>query len=76
MFSLRHQVMLEERRAYKIQNYRSGLYQKVFTKFNYALRDELINKKLIYQHPGLYGKFEKILTNGIVDATILDGKLQ
>ena len=75
-FSLRHQIMLEERRAYKIQNYTLSSYSKFFTKFNYAVKSELKNKKLLYDQQGLSDKLEKIVTTGNIIATVVGGELQ
>jgi exonuclease III len=73
-FSLRHLIMSEERKAYKAQNYSSTSFQKFFSKFNYATRDELKTKKLLYDFRGLPGKFEQIVTTGNAIATISNGE--
>ena len=73
-FSLRHLIMSEERKAYKAQNYSSTSFQKFFSKFNYATRDELKTKKLLYDFRGLPGKFERIVTTGNAIATISNGE--
>ena len=67
-FSMRHHIMLEERRAYHINNYTSSSVQKFFLKFNHNTQEELKTKKLQYDFQNLSSKFEKIVTvnNAIV----------
>ena len=72
-FSLRHYILLEERRAYHINNYTSGAVQKFFLKFNHNTQEELKTKKLQYDFQGLSNKFEKIATVNNAIATIVDG---
>ena len=61
-FFLRHQIMLEERRAYHIPNYHRSSIQKFFVKFNYRCHEELKIKKMQYDHRQLSKKFEEIVT--------------
>ena len=67
-FSMRHHIMLEERRAYHINNYTSSSVQKFFLKFNHNTQEELKTKKMQYDFQNLSSKFEKIVTvnNAIV----------
>ena len=75
-FTLRHQIMLEERKAYNTCNYRTDSYRKFFNKFNYITKEELKRKKLIYDQHGLANKFEKIVTIGKAIASKSDGDIQ
>ena len=74
-FSLRHQIMLEERKAYKAK--RPPPFEKFFLRFNHITKEELKAKKLLYDFRGLSGKFEKIVTTGnAIATTSSDGRLQ
>ena len=72
-FSMRHQIMLEERKAYKRKW--PLPFEKFFLKFNHITKQELQTKKLLYDFRGLSGKFKKIVTTGNAIATTSDGKL-
>ena len=66
-FSMRHLIMMEERKAY----YRNGsspqAVQKFFIRFNRLSREELALKKLQFDHRRLPGRFQDIVTaNGVV----------
>ena len=61
--SIRHLIMQEERKAH----YRNGsspqFVQKFYLRFNHLTRDELILKKLLFDHRRLPHRFEKIVTS-------------
>ena len=66
-FSMRNFIMLEERKAY----YRNGsspqAVEKFFARFNAFAREELITKKLQFDHRDLPQRFEDIVTtNGAI----------
>ena len=61
-FSLRHLILLEERKAYHIPNYHLQSMEKFFLKFNIKMQQELKIKKLQYDHRKVPDKFEKIVT--------------
>ena len=61
-FTLRHQIMEEERRAFHIPNYHLRSMEKFFAKFNFMTQDELKIKKLQYEYRNLSGKFQEIAT--------------
>ena len=66
-FTMRHLIMLEERKAY----YRNGsspqAVQKFFIRFNRLSREELVLKKLQFDHRRLPVRFHDIVTtNGVV----------
>ena len=73
-FSLRHYIILEERRAYHSNNYTSGAIQKFFLKYNHSTQEELNTKKMQYDFQGLSSKFEKIVTVNNAIATINNGE--
>ena len=72
-FSLRHYIMLEERKAYHINNYTSLNVQNFFLKFNHNTQEELKAKKLQYDFQDLSKKIEKIVTVNNAIAIISDG---
>ena len=66
-FLLRHYVMQEERRMYKI-NLESASriapsFEKFFVQFNFNARQELLTKMALYASQGLSEKYEKIVTS-------------
>ena len=73
-FSLRHNIMLEERRAYHIENYYSSCIEKFFVKFNHNTQEELKTKKLQYDFQNLSSQFEKIVTVNNAIVTISEGQ--
>ena len=73
-FFLRHLIMKEERKAFKIKNYHHQSMEKFFNKFNFLAQEELKFKKLQYDHRGLAAKFEKIVTINNAIATATDGE--
>ena len=76
-FTLRRQILLEERRAYKKKSsyLLSESLQRFFSKFNHDAREELKTKKLLYDIQGLASKFEKLVTIGDAIATVVNGEL-
>ena len=73
-FFLRHQIMLEERKAFKIKDYHLQSMEKFFTKFNFKAQEELKIKKLQYNYRNLPEKFKNIVTINNVVATVNDGE--
>ena len=65
-FSLRHFIMLEERRMFKINSESSSWIapsiEKFMVKFNYNMRQELLAKMLLFDLQGLAEKFKEIVT--------------
>ena len=61
-FSLRHQIMEEERKAFHIPNYHLRSVEKFFLQFNIRTQEELKIKKLQYDHRNLAHKFQQIVT--------------
>ena len=61
-FSLRHQIMQEERKAFHIPNYHLRSMEKFFLQFNLRTQEELKMKKLQYDHRNLAHKFQEIVT--------------
>ena len=72
-FSLRHQIMLEERIAYKAK--RPTPFEKFFLKFNSSTKEELKSRKMLYDFQGLSEKFEKLVTTRNAIASVSDGEL-
>ena len=68
-FSLRHLIMLEERRAYYIPDYHRQSMEKFFLKFNSKAIEELKTKKLQYEHRDALHKFQQIVTTNNAIAT-------
>ena len=66
--------MLEERRAYHMNNYISYSVQKFFLKFNHNTQEELKTKKLQYDFQNLSRKFENIVTVNNAVATVNVGE--
>ena len=76
-FTLRRQILVEERRAYKKKNssyLSSQSLQRFFSKFNQDAQEELKTKKLLYDIQGLANKFEKLVTIGDAIATVVNGE--
>ena len=73
-FSLRHLIMEEERRAYHIPDYHLHSVEKFFAKFNHKTQEDLICKKLQYDHRQLSTKFKEIVTTNRVVAVERDGE--
>ena len=73
-FFLRHQIMLEERKAFKIADYHLQSMEKFFKKFNFKAHEELKIKKLQYDHRKLPEKFLNIATINNAIATVNDGE--
>ena len=71
-FTLRYQIMQEERKAYHTKNTPS--VEKFFLKFNYYVHQELDTKKILYDRQRLSTKFEKISTINNVVGTVKNGK--
>ena len=75
-FSMRHLVMLEERKAY----YRNGTspqaVPRFFARFNRHAREELALKKLQFDHRRLPTQFEKIVTSGGVVAQKVENQFR
>ena len=73
-FSMRHYIMLEERRAF----YRNGsspqTIPKFFTRFNKYAQEELHLKKLLFDHRGLPKRFEDIVTTNNAVAFLADNQ--
>ena len=66
-FSLRHEIMQEERKAYYKQNYIKSPEESFFRKFNQNMKQTLRIKKSQYDFQGLPKKFKKITTiNNVV----------
>lgn len=75
-FSLRHFIMLEERRAYYIKDYHLQSVEKFFTKFNFKTQEELRVKKLLFDHRGASAKFKNLVTyKNAVASVAADGSL-
>ena len=76
-FTLRRNILLEERRAYKKKTFSlsSASLQRFFAKFNHDTQEELKTKKLLFDIQGLANKFEKIVTIGNAVATLVNGEL-
>ena len=79
-FTLRHLIMLEERKTYKI-NLDSDAkvtpsYEKFFAKFNFEAKRELKDKKLLYDFQGLSEKFKDIATVNNAIASVLNDEYQ
>ena len=55
-FTMRHLIMLEERRAFRANTPLTQAMQKYFVKFNYHLQEELKLKKRLYDHRDLSDK--------------------
>ena len=72
-FFLRHQIMLEERKAFKIADNHLQSMLKFFKKFNFKAHEELKIKKLQYDHQKLPEKFLSIATLNNAIATVNDG---
>ena len=77
-FMMRHHILKEERRAYKISlNVGGGPWkpsvEKFFKHFNFVAQQELRFKKSLYDSQGLSSKFEKIVTVGNAVANISNG---
>ena len=72
-FSMRHHIMLEERKAYYMNNYTSASMQKFFINFNYHAQEELKTKRLQYDFQGLSRTFKEIVTVNNAIVTIVDG---
>ena len=68
--------MLEERKAHKTNegsvSWVAPSHEKFFAKFNFEAKQELKDKKLLYDSQNLSGKFEKIATVNNAVST-LDG---
>ena len=73
-FFLRHLIMLEERKAFKINNYHLQSMEEFFNKFNFKAQEELKIKKLLYDHRNLPEKFRKIATINNAIAVVTDGE--
>ena len=76
-FSLRHFIMLEENRMYKVNSESSSWItpsiEKFIVKFNYSMHQELIAKMLLYDLQGLSEKFKEIVTcNNAVASVVGD----
>ena len=74
-FFLRHLLMLEERKAYKIKNYHLQSMEKFFHKFNFQVQEELKIRKLLYDHRKLSENFKKIVTINNAVASVDKGEL-
>ncbi len=61
-FSLRHQIMKEERRSYYIPNYSLTQARAFLERFNHHMKQELITKCQQYKFRGLAAKFDTIAT--------------
>ena len=66
--------MLEERKAFKIEDYHLQSMEKFFKKFNFKAHEELKIKKLQYDHRKLPEKFLNIATINNAIATVNDGE--
>ena len=73
-FFLRHQIMLEERKAFKIKDHHLQSMEKFFLKFNFKAQEELKVKKLQYGYQNLLEKFKNIATIDNAIANVNDGK--
>ena len=73
-FSLRHLIMLEERRAFAIKDYHTHSVEKFFIKFNFKTLKELKLKKLQYEHRNASELFENIVTTKMAVAEIENGE--
>ena len=79
-FSLRHSILLEEHKAFKINESSDSnflpSYEKFFASFNYRATQELKTKELLYDFQGLKEKFRKIVTVGNAVACLTDEELK
>ena len=75
-FTMRHFIMVEERKAFKTKCPPVKAMQKYFIRFNYYLKDELKTKKLVYNYRNMSHKFEKIATVNNAIATIEGGEYE
>ena len=77
-FSLRHFILLEEHKMYKINSTSESIvtpsYDKFFANFNYKATHELKLKKMQYDFQGLDEKFKDIVTVGNAVAHLADGE--
>ena len=73
-FTLKHQILLEERRVYK-KNYSTKSLESFISKFNHDCLEEMKTKKIIYDFQGLSSKFENLVTIGNAIANIVNGEL-
>ena len=73
-FSLRHEIMQEERKAYHKQNYSKVSEQYFFQKFNQNMKETLRLKKMQYDFQGLSKKFQQITTINNVVGINCNGK--
>ena len=71
-FTLRYQIMQEERKAYHTKTTPS--IEKFFLKFNYYVHQELDTKKILYDRQGLSTKFEKRSTINNVLGMLKNGE--
>ena len=60
-FTLRHCIMLEERKAY-FKKYTQQDEHKFILKYNYLIKEEAATKKLQYKFQGKEEQFENIIT--------------
>ena len=79
-FTLRHSILLEEHKAFKINESSDSnflpSYEKFFASFNYRATQELKTKELLYDFQGLKEKFRKIVTVGNAVACLTDEELK
>ena len=73
-FFLRHLIMLEERKAFKIKDYHLQSVEKFFKKFNFKAQEELRMKKLQYDCRNMPEKFKNMVTINNAIATVNDGE--
>ena len=71
-FSMRHYIMLEERKAFYRNGHSPQAIRKFFVRFNHYAREELSLKKLQFDHRRLPAQFEEIVTTNNAVATIDD----
>ena len=70
-FSLRHQIMVEERKAFYVPKYTNLRLQAFMKKYNFLLQQESTTKWYHYKSRNLESKFDKIFTvNNIVGSKI------
>ena len=75
-FTMRHLIMLEERKAFKANTPLTNAMQKYFVKFNYYLQEEMRLKKLLYDFRDLSHKFKNIATVNNAIAIIVEDEYE
>ena len=73
-FTIRHYILLEERRAFHRR--KPPVLRNCFVNFNLKLLNELKIKKLLYDFQGLSSKFENIVTTNKIVAIRTNGEYE